>query len=129
MAEQLQIVAWGQSGGGSGFIGDYAKTHNRGAWPTYYTVALTPHAPAQAALDELRREVEALRADAERYRTLRNSLSHEAGCSHMAMPRITDPRNSMLTYTPGGLDCALDMIRAERDTARAQSSSNSDEGK
>ncbi len=51
--------------------------------------------------------------NAERYRTLRHSLSNEASCSHTLMPHITDPVNSMLTYTPEGLDKVLDEISAQ----------------
>lgn len=51
-----------------------------------------------------------LTRDAERYRTLRHSLSGQARCSHTRMPRVGTPWNYQITYTPEGLDKVLDEI-------------------
>lgn len=46
--------------------------------------------------------------DAARYRALRGSLTGKPGCSVTFMPRLLDPFDAMITYTPDGLDKALD---------------------
>lgn len=68
--------------------------------------ALTPHAPAQSALDELRREVEALRADAERYRWLREADWIDC--------HIEESRG-IIGLEPSTLDAAIDTARASTD--------------
>ena len=56
-------------------------------------------------------ELEALRKDAERYRVLRGSLE-PGGKSHTEMPVLFVPMtNGAVTYTPEGLDEALDRMR------------------
>lgn len=61
-------------------------------------------------------ELEALRRDAARYRALRHSLSGCDGCSHTQMPRISVPLRDDMTYTPDGLDAAIDAVIASMKT-------------
>ncbi len=49
-----------------------------------------------------------LKRDAERYRALRHSLSGQKQCSNTEMPCISDPISPFITYTPDGLDAAID---------------------
>ena len=59
----LPVVAWQDSEHGSSFISDRAKTEYPDArWQSFYTIALTPQAPAQAALEQARAEVERLKS-------------------------------------------------------------------
>lgn len=71
-------------------------------------------AALESHLRSILAENEALRKDAERYRTLRHSLSNEPGCSHTDMPKVSVPFSLCATYMPIGLDRALDVIIAER---------------
>lgn len=72
-------------------------------------------------------DVETLRAfiaqageDAERYRVLRHSLSSQPSCTSLWMPQVAVPfTNCEQTYTPAGLDAALDEERAARSAAVA----------
>lgn len=75
---------------------------------------------AESAIEALASQAESEARDAARWRTLRHSLSGEAGCSHTKMPSITDPFNSMLTYLPHSLDQTLDAIIAERGAPLAE---------
>jgi hypothetical protein len=79
VAEKLPIVCWRVEWAETDprDPGNWVQWHDAeeppAAWddePPTETLALTPHAPAQSALDELRREVEALRADAGRWNTV-----------------------------------------------------------
>jgi hypothetical protein len=69
----------------------------------------------EARRDKLRVEVEALKKDAERYRTLRHSLSGKPGSSHTEMPQIHSPFHLEITYTPDGLDAAIDAAMAAKE--------------
>lgn len=56
-AEGLPIVAWSMEGTNASFISAAAKdASSEGNWATFYTVALTPHAPAQSQIDALRKQ-------------------------------------------------------------------------
>lgn len=57
---------------------------------------------------ELQVEVEQLRKDAERYRALRRSLGGAPGCASADMPLVHVPLRTDLTYSPEGLDRAID---------------------
>lgn len=81
--------------------------------------ALWKHRDDETAL---RAEVEALRKDAERYRAIRYSLSGLPGCSHTAMPAISVPMCYGLTYTPDGLDDAVDHAMEASQCARTTGS-------
>jgi hypothetical protein len=59
---------------------------------------------------EYRDEADALRKDAERYRKLRAALG--PGRFSMMAPRINVPFEPGQTYTPEGLDAALDALPA-----------------
>jgi len=150
MAEQLPIVAWRRFSHITGwnFWGDEE------AAPGASTAEdLTPHAPAQSALDELRREVErltqerdaafamskcecsadeacanlaaarreveALRADAERYRWLRAGVRGERDTSGVAyfQTRMVAPvlDNIMRGSVAQHYDAAIDTARASTD--------------
>lgn len=75
-------------------------------WTSRELAAITRYGEACAAL--ARREAEDDARDAARYRALRN---HQFTYS----PRITDPANEWLTYTPDGLDAVCDeMVAAIR---------------
>lgn len=63
---------------------------------------------AMMGVGTMRTEIEALRKDAERYRTLRHSLSGEPGSTSTDMPCICAPMALGITYTPDGLDLAID---------------------
>lgn len=58
-------------------------------------------------------ELAALRKDAERYRKLRAALG--PGRAHSMTPRISVPFEPAQTYTPEGLDAALDALPAVGD--------------
>jgi hypothetical protein len=62
------------------------------------------------ALRAERAELEALRKDAERYRKIRAALG--PGRHSMWTPQITVPFEPEKTYTPDGLDAALDALPA-----------------
>jgi len=115
VAEQLPITAWKHYSAES-FVGDYAKTMNSSQdWTTYYCVALTPRAPAQSALDELRREVEALRVDRDRLRDVATGkIKHVFNglCpDDIEGPNVRDP-DCMACQI---LDAAIDTARASTD--------------
>ena len=88
MAEQLPVVAWLHELTTETYreasITSFSETDPwvdalKDVGHAVLSSPLTPHAPAQSALDELRREVEALRADAERYRWLRAECEKHGG--------------------------------------------------
>jgi hypothetical protein len=141
MAEQLPIVAWQD--------GDWVQAEepvNLIASHAQPWVALTPHAPAQSALDELRaenaalkeklqeqalqalsddgqwmertdelrREVEALRADAERYRWLRNKAAGWIRNHCSLCIASTTPKNTTAVYGKDA-DELIDTARASTD--------------
>lgn len=140
MAEQLPIVAQVTQCGATVRL-DWASVeaaHN--ARPG----ALTPHAPAQSALDELRREVEALRADRDRlakergeeaalssrweqnfYRAIaeRNCNARDAGRYRWLREALADRSSkgrshhfcSIREGCPEELDTAIDTARASTD--------------
>ncbi len=131
MAEQLPIVAWHV------IWPEWTQYHDEGDplpsdWDDEPTeiIALTPHAPAQSALDELRREVEALRADAERYQKLRGWMSSNVSEGWQQVEQLAaiacyvdwDAFDQTLDSLPT-CDVGL-MKRAAIDTARA----STDEG-
>jgi hypothetical protein len=76
VAEQLPIVMWCEltAGGQVAYFDGRPMVMPGPVGNDCHTVALTPHAPAQSALDELRREVEALRADRDRLEWVRDTF-------------------------------------------------------
>lgn len=62
----------------------------------------------KSVVDDAQAIIDGLRVDAERYRALRHSLSGQQHCSHTEMPCISDPISPFVTYTPDGLDAAID---------------------
>lgn len=67
-----------------------------------------------AELRRLRAENAELAKDAGRYRAIRHSLSRQQRCSHTEMPCISDPISPFVTYTPEGLDTAIDTAMAAK---------------
>lgn len=85
----LPVVAWQHSENGGSFVSDYAKTMNSAQeWPMYYSIALTPHAPAQATIDELRAEVERLTRERDEAR------EHLARCEGLLAVSLKSDENS-----------------------------------
>lgn len=61
---------------------------------------------AQCEIERLRAERDALRADAERYRKLRDS-------AFVSAPIVVDPLNMSMVYSGDSLDAALDALPGE----------------
>ena len=101
----LPVVAWQAEDDGRSFISQMAWENNS-FYLSKYTIALTPHAPAQAAIDELRAEVERLRKDAGLYRALR--LQHWTdGDEALVVARAKSLRPGIQTFSAHLLDDAL----------------------
>ena len=78
------------------------------------------HAPAQSALDELRREVQALRPDAERWRKMRalilaSNVTGEYGLDYLGRRPCKDGIGSYVWKTTKTIDAAIDTARASTD--------------
>jgi len=74
-----------------------------------YRESFKADAPAQSALDELRREVEALRADAERYRWLREQSGTLKVAGHFSI------YGEFFGMEPACIDEGIDTARASTD--------------
>ena len=92
MAEQLPIVShqWSADLGATWIDCDEWSAKHQAKFAGVTTRALTPLAPAHSALDELRREVEALRADRDRL-ACELGLAHRAITNALTLKRLDDP--------------------------------------
>ena len=97
-AEGLPIVAWQDEHSGSSFISDRAKQGNPLAiWASFYTIDLTPRAPAQARIAECERVCDSYASENQRFSDQIDSLRIENERLQGEVTRLLASWNSALT--------------------------------
>ena len=103
MAEQLPINDWRSTRDKCIEWTNYLPEANAWGVGGWKITALTPHAPAQSALDELRREVEALRADRDKLRDRLTMLRNHTSVNENQIAMIDEALDTARASTDEGV--------------------------